>query len=151
MSEMIYDFRKIDEQNIDQLSDLFEGYSGRPLHKEGILRSAKICPAFSVWIADEPVALYYTLRFAQDILKLIHIYVSGPARMQGIGSSMLRHLFEVMEPPFVSVIAVNSSLFETREIKVDPEPFYMRNGFVTIAKTQSSKVFWKSKFPQEPH
>ncbi len=141
---MSHDFRKIDESNIDRLSDLFELYSGRPLHKEGILRSGQTLPTWSVWQDTEPVGLYYTLRFAQDILKLIHIFVPHSARRQGIGTAMLNHLFEVMPPPFVGVIAVNSSLFETQEAKIDPEPFYARNGFTTIAHTQDTKVFWKS-------
>ncbi|MEM7598600.1 MAG: GNAT family N-acetyltransferase [Pseudomonadota bacterium] len=142
---MAHDFRQIDARNIAPLSDMFEVYSGRPLHKEGILRSADSCPAWSVWDGDRALGFYYTLRFAQDVLKLTHIYVSPEARHQGVGSAMLQHVFDVMGPPYASVIAVNSALFQTREAKTDPEPFYTRHGFTTIAQTEHSKVFWKSK------
>ena len=142
---MAHDFRKIDAETIDYLSDMFESYSGRPLHKEGILRSAATCPAWSVWDRQGALGFYYTLRFAQDILKLTHIYVSRRARLQGVGSAIVQHVFDVMDPPYASVIAVNSALFKTHEPWADPEPFYTRNGFTTIAQTGHSKVFWKSK------
>jgi len=142
---MMCDFRKISESNIDRLSEMFEDYSGMPLHKEGIIRSGKTLPTWSVWEGDEPIGFYYTLRFAQDILKLVHIFVPRTARRSGLGTAMLTQLFTVMPAPFSGVIAVNSSLFQTRETKTDPEPFYRRNGFLTIARTNDTKVFWKAK------
>jgi GNAT superfamily N-acetyltransferase len=142
---MAHIFREIDGDNIDRLSDLFEIYSGTPLHKEGILRSGQTLPTWSVWDAGEPVGFYYTLRFTQDILKLVHIFVPHSARRQGVGTAMLTQLFEIMPQPFTGVIAANSMLYQTRETKVDPEPFYARNGFATIANTNETKVFWKLK------
>lgn len=142
---MSCEFRQIDSANIERLSALFEAYSGKPLHAEGILRSARTLPAWSVWEEDQPLGFYYTLRFAPDILKLTNIFITQSARGRSLGTAMLTQLFEALPAPYTGVIAANSKLFETREEKSDPELFYQKNGFVRVAATAGTKVFWKAK------
>lgn len=138
-------FVRISSKNISSLSRIYREYAGHGLREDMVLQRSSGYPAWAYFVSQEPIAFFYCFHFAPDILELANIFISKEERSLGLGGRLIDLMYDDMQEPFRNVIAVNSFLNSTQEEKGDPRNFYLRNGFVEIAETESSVIFWGAR------
>ena len=121
---------------------LYYPYARRHISAQRVAEALTTYPSIAAYDGSDLAGFAYCFRFAPDIIELANIYVGPNAREAGLGSIILRSLVAQAQPDVSAIIAVNSDLNPVYGEKRRPDAFYLRNGFVIIASTTSSTVYW---------
>nr|WP_299344217.1 GNAT family N-acetyltransferase [Allomuricauda sp.] len=137
--------KNLKDQDIDGVMSFFRKFTGRDLLEKRLGDSVRKYPCCIIFANAEIIGFSYTNRFAPDILELSNIFVHPEFRSHGIGGMMLKRIEkESLKGGYTGLILVNSLLYDNRSDKRFATNFYVKNGYLEIVRTESSKVFFKS-------
>lgn len=129
-------------QDILNISCLFQKFSMRKLNHISVKDCIKNYPHILAYDNNSLIGFLYTHNFAPDILELYNLFIHPDYRYQSIGTLMLQHLIENVERQYRGIIVINSSLYNDKGDFVTAVPFYTRNDFDIIAKTDNTSVLY---------
>jgi N-acetylglutamate synthase-like GNAT family acetyltransferase len=132
----------VSPEDIPEIDGLYHPYSSRHINVPRVTEALETYPSVAAIESGRIVGFAYCFRFAPDILELANIYVDSQARAAGLGSRMLDFMLSQISDAVEAVIAVNSDLYPVNSKKKRPDTFYLRNGFIILASTRDSTVYW---------
>ena len=107
---------------------------------EGLLQDF---PSVMLDEGDALAGFAYSVELVPDILQVANILVAQ--RLQGarLGARILNELERSASRRYASIVAVNSSLYDDRNGKVDARDFYAAAGYELVHETPASRLLAK--------
>lgn len=130
-------------QDVLNISCLFKRYSYRDLSHISVKECVENHPHVLAYENDVLIGFIYTNDFAPDILEIYNMFIHPDYRYQGIGTLMMQYTMDHIEEKYQGVIVANSALYDNNEDFVTAVPFYTRNDFDVISKTDNTTVLYR--------
>ena len=129
-------------QDILDVSCLFKQHSHRDLSHIIVKECIENHPHVLAYDDDDLIGFIYTKDFAPDILEIYNMFIHPDYRYQGIGTLMIQHMIDNIEEKYQGIIVVNSALYDNNDDFIPASPFYIRNDFDIISKTDNTTVLY---------
>lgn len=129
--------------DFNDVHKLYKDYSLAAPDTERVARHLTSLPSAVALDNGRIIAFAYCFGFAPDIVELANIFVSKDYRDKKVGTRLLSHLEQRLEPPYRCIIAVNSLLHRTKETKRQPLSFYSSNNYRVIYQGEHTCLFLK--------
>lgn len=130
-------------QEILDVSCVFKQYTHKDLNHITVKECIDNYPHILAYDNDNLIGFIYTNDFAPDILEIYNIFIHPDYRHQGIGTLMLQHMINNIKEKHQGIIIINSDLYDNDKGFVIAPPFYTRNNFDIIAKTDNTTVLYR--------